>query len=65
VEELHADTMVSDETWAQLSKRLDEHQLVELLILIGQFVATAYFQNSMRLRLEADNHGLAMRHDGD
>lgn len=60
-EELHGDSMVSDETWAQLSKRLDEHQLVELLVLIGQFVATAYFQNSMRLRLEHGNEGLALR----
>ncbi len=65
VEELHAHTMVSDETWAQLSSRLDEHQLVELLVLIGQFVATAYFQNSMRLRLEPGNKGLEMRTDGD
>jgi 4-carboxymuconolactone decarboxylase len=64
VEELHAEAMVSDPTWAQLSRRLDEHQLVELLILIGQFVATAYFQNSMRLRLQPDNRGLAMQHDG-
>lgn len=61
VEELHADTMVSDETWAQLSKTLTEHQLVELLILVGQFVATAYFQNSLRLRLEANNQGLLAR----
>jgi len=65
VEELHADAMIGDETWARLSKRLDEHQLVELLVLIGQFVATAYFQNSLRLRLEADNHGLAMQRDGN
>ena len=61
VEELHADTMVSDETWAQLSRELNDHQLVELLILVGQFVATAYFQNSLRLRLEANNHGLLAR----
>lgn len=61
VEELHADTMVSDETWAQLSKTLTEHQLVDLLILVGQFVATAYFQNSLRLRLEANNQGLLAR----
>ncbi len=63
-EELHADAMVGDETWAQLSKRLDEHQLVELLVLVGQFVATAYFQNSLRLRLEAGNHGLALHRAG-
>lgn len=61
VEELHADAMVSDETWEQLSRRLTDQQLVELLVLVGQFVATAYFQNSMRLRLEAGNHGLAAR----
>lgn len=61
VEELYEDTMVSDETWAQLATRLDEHQLVELLVLVGQFVATAYFQNSLRLRLEPGNEGLALR----
>ena len=64
VEELHGDNMISDETWAQLSRRLDEHQLVEMLVLIGQFVATAYFQNSLRLRLEPGNHGLVVAHDG-
>jgi len=61
VEELYADSMVTDETWEQLSRRLTDQQLVELLALVGQFVATAYFQNSMRLRLEADNQGLAAR----
>lgn len=56
-EELHADSMVSDETWAVLAERLDERQLVELLVLIGQFTATAFFQNSLRLRLERSNKG--------
>lgn len=60
-EELHADSMVSDATWAQLSSRLDEQQLVELLIVVGQFTATAYFQNALRLRLEPGNNGLAAR----
>jgi len=53
--------MVSEEAWAQLSQQLDHHQLVELLVLMGQFVATAYFQNSLRLRLEANNDGLFAR----
>lgn len=61
VEELHEDAMIGDKTWAQLSQRLNEHQLVELTVLIGQFVATAYFQNSLRLRLERGNKGLAAR----
>lgn len=60
-EELHGTAMVSDKTWAQLSERYDDAQLVELLVLIGQFTATAYFQNAMRLRLEPGNQGLAAR----
>ena len=59
VEELHENAMVSDETWERLSLRLDDDQKFELLILIGQFTATAYFQNSLRLRLESRNKGLA------
>lgn len=61
VEELHENAMVGDRTWARLAERLDEAQLFELLILVGQFTATAYFQNSLRLRLEAGNAGLAAR----
>lgn len=61
VEELYENAMVSDETWRELSGTLNDQQLVELLILIGQFVATAYFQNSLRLRLEVHNSGLMAR----
>jgi 4-carboxymuconolactone decarboxylase len=61
VEELHENSMVDDETWAKLAERFDDAQMFELLILIGQFTATAYFQNSLRLRLEANNEGLAAR----
>ena len=61
VEELHENAMVGDQTWSELAARFDEAQLFELLILIGQFTATAYFQNSLRLRLEAGNAGLAAR----
>ncbi len=61
VEELHESSMVSDETWAQLSKKMNDDQLFELLVLVGQFTATAYFQNSLRLRLEHRNAGLAAR----
>lgn len=61
VEELHENAMVSDRVWAKLATRFDEAQLFELLILVGQFTATAYFQNSLRLRLEAGNAGLAAR----
>lgn len=34
---------------------------LELLVLIGQFTNVAYFQNSLGLRLEPSNAGLAAR----
>jgi 4-carboxymuconolactone decarboxylase len=61
VEELHEDAMISDPTWEILAKRLDEKQLFELPVLVGQFTTIAYFQNSLRLRLAPDNIGLRAR----
>lgn len=61
VEELHANAMISDDTWALLAKRLDDKQLFELTVLVGQFTLVAYFQNSIRFRLSAGNEGLAAR----
>jgi 4-carboxymuconolactone decarboxylase len=60
-EELHEDAMVSDATWAKLGERLNDHQRVEMLTLIGQFTMVAYIQNSLRLRLEPSNPGLSAR----
>ncbi|MEY2926354.1 MAG: hypothetical protein RL367_831, partial [Pseudomonadota bacterium] len=60
-EELRSDVMVSDATWDQLSLRLNDGQLFELLALIGQFTSIAYIQNSLRLRLEPGNAGLSAR----
>jgi alkylhydroperoxidase family enzyme len=60
-EELHESAMISDETWDQLASRLSEAQLVELVLLIGQFSTTAYLQNALRLRLEPGNPGLSAR----
>ncbi|MET0239765.1 MAG: carboxymuconolactone decarboxylase family protein [Sphingobium sp.] len=60
-EELRQDVFVSDATWATLSESFDDTQMVELLVLIGQFTSVAYLQNSLRLRLEAKNVGLTAR----
>lgn len=60
-EELRGNAYISDETWATLSRTLDSAQLFELVILIGQFTLVAYFQNSLRLPLEAENGGLLGR----
>ena len=61
VEELIADSMITDETWAQLEKTYDERKLLELPILIGQYMGVAFLQNSMRARLMPGNIGLSAR----
>lgn len=60
-EELKQDAMISDATWATLAKRLNDKQLFELPVLVGQFTNVAYFQNALRLRLEEHNPGLLAR----
>jgi alkylhydroperoxidase family enzyme len=61
VEELRAHAVISDATWTTLAKRLDERQLIELPIVIGQYQSVAYYQNSLRLRLHEGNLGLKAR----
>ena len=61
VEELHETAMICDETWERLSAELNEQQLLELPILIGQYKGVAYLQNSVRIRLGRNNVGLRAR----
>lgn len=61
MEELHFDSMITDETWATLAKSYSDRQLIELAILAGQYKTVAYLQNSLRLPLPPDNEGLMAR----
>lgn len=61
VEELHADAMISDDTWAVLAKSLNDQQLLELPVLIGQYMGVAFLQNSIRAQLMEGNAGLSAR----
>ncbi len=61
VEEIFTNQMISDETWAILARNWDEAQLIEFPTLVGQYVATAIQQNSLRVRLAPDNPGLTHR----
>jgi len=61
VEELLGDQAISDETWTVLASHWNEPQLIEFPMLVGQYVATAYMQNSLRMRLADDNPGLRYR----
>jgi len=60
-EELIKTSHICDETWALLSKSLDDRQLIELPILVGHFQGVAYVQNAMRVRLMPGYAGLAAR----
>ena len=61
VEELVEDAMISDETWATLAAHMNDKQLLELPVLVGQYQGVAYLQNSVRARLMDGNSGLAAR----
>jgi alkylhydroperoxidase family enzyme len=61
VEELLGDQMISDETWGVLARTWSDRQLIEFPTLVGQYVATAYFQNALRVRLNPGNIGLGQR----
>ncbi len=60
-EELLADYALSDATWQTLATSWDEAQLIEFPMMVGQYVATAFIQNSLRIALAGDNPGLAHR----
>ncbi len=60
-EELNVDAMISDATWTILARTLDEKQLIELPILVGQYHSVAFMQNSLRLRLMPGKGGLSAR----
>jgi 4-carboxymuconolactone decarboxylase len=61
MEELHFDSMISDETWADLQTFYNDKKLIELVILAGQYKTVAYYQNSLRLPLPETNRGLLAR----
>jgi alkylhydroperoxidase family enzyme len=61
MEELHFDSMITDETWAELQEFFNDKKLIELVILAGQYKTVAYYQNSLRLPLPEGNQGLLAR----
>jgi alkylhydroperoxidase family enzyme len=61
VEELHESAQIRDATWAVLARHLDERQLIELPILVGQMHGVIYTQNALRVRLMPGSLGLDAR----
>jgi 4-carboxymuconolactone decarboxylase len=61
VEEMFDDAMIGDETWAALAARMDDKALIELPMLVGQYMGVAFLQNSVRSPMMAGNGGLMAR----
>lgn len=50
VDELHAACRIGDETWAALAAHYDERQLIELIVLVGNYRLLAYVFNAVGIR---------------
>ncbi|MEO7248434.1 MAG: carboxymuconolactone decarboxylase family protein [Novosphingobium sp.] len=61
VDELVARQMISDATWASLAHAYNEQQLIEVPALVGQYLAVAMIQNSLRVPLARESKGFAER----
>lgn len=51
-DELHAVAKISDSTWALLCEHFNEHQLIELPILVGQYFLICFAMNSFGVQSE-------------
>jgi alkylhydroperoxidase family enzyme len=51
-DELHEDACIAGETWAVLAAHLNERQLIELPVLVGQYHLVAYMLNSLGIEFE-------------
>jgi alkylhydroperoxidase family enzyme len=51
-DELHANARISDATWAGLTRHLNEKQLIELPMLVGQYHMVAFTLNSLGVQPE-------------
>jgi alkylhydroperoxidase family enzyme len=52
VDELHDDARLSDMTWEALSARYGDAQMIELVMLIGQYHMVAFALNSLGVELD-------------
>ena len=52
VDELHSDACVTDDTWAVLAVHLDERQLIEVPMLVGQYHIVSFTLNTLGIQRE-------------
>ena len=56
-DELHGEALVSDDTWATLSERYDQRQMMEAIFTVGQYNLVAMWLNSFGVQLEPGFEG--------
>jgi alkylhydroperoxidase family enzyme len=56
-DELHADRVLSDETWTELRGQLSDAELIELCMLVGHYHLVAFTLNSLRIQAEPGTPG--------
>lgn len=52
VDELHNDAFISDATWAQLMKKYDNKQVMDLIFTVGQYNMLSMALNSLGVQLD-------------
>ena len=50
VDELHSRCRIGADTWAALARQYDKRQLIEFLLLVGNYRTLSYIQNSVGIR---------------
>jgi hypothetical protein len=51
-DELHTDSVVSDQTWAALSERYNTEQLMDTVFAVGQYTLVSMSLNSFKVQLD-------------
>ncbi len=54
-DELHGESTIADSTWSVLAESFDEHQLIELCMVVGQYHLVAFTLNALGVERE---HGV-------
>lgn len=53
-DELHRDATIGEDTWGALAAELDERQLIEVCMVVGQYHLVAFTLNSLGVQPEPD-----------
>jgi alkylhydroperoxidase family enzyme len=57
-DELHTSRFVSEATWDALGERYTQDQLVEVVLIVGNYTQLTMFQNTLGVQLPSDVEGL-------